>query len=253
MAEGRIRLWIAHMALVGAIGNARERHGGVPITVKGGVAMELRLRTRARATRELDLTVHGSVGELGDALAPALANGYGAFTFRRTAELYLMPNGAVRLRVAVQFHGQAWTTIQVDLSESEVGDVGSEAADGLPLEDFGLAGPASVPCLPLPYQIAQKLHAVVGPTAEEDEGEGLRHMIDLLLLRDLVVDWGSVRVACERLFAAREHPAWPPMVPVPTRWERALSLAADEVGLAVRDLAEARRAVERLVERITTA
>jgi hypothetical protein len=58
IAEGRVRLWIAHMALAGAFSEEASDDTGPRITIKGGVAIELRLGSRARATRDLDVTVH---------------------------------------------------------------------------------------------------------------------------------------------------------------------------------------------------
>ena len=58
VAEGRVRGWVAHMALAGALEssnnralpNGREQYR---FTIKGGVALELRLRERARATTDV--------------------------------------------------------------------------------------------------------------------------------------------------------------------------------------------------------
>jgi hypothetical protein len=50
------------MILAGALERA-QLPGGVPAFVlKGGVALELRLRLRARATRDFDVTFHERTG-----------------------------------------------------------------------------------------------------------------------------------------------------------------------------------------------
>jgi hypothetical protein len=250
VAEGRLRLWIGHMALLGAIGAAREQYGDALVTGKGGVAVELRLGGKARATRDLDLTVHGAVDELGDALAHALAVGFGQFSFRHTAEPYRMPNGAVRLRIGVQYAGQAWTSIQVDVTRSELEGMGMELTAGLSLDAFGLKGPTSVPCLPLPYQMAQKLHALVSRSSAEEATDSLRHAVDLLLLQPLVADWQAVRRACQQVFEARGTVDWPPASSLLNVTEPALMRFVTEVGLPVRDPSDVQRLLDELLERI---
>lgn len=54
----RVRRWVAYMALGGALERAGFYGDGPRFIIKGGVALELRLRTRARATRDLDLIVN---------------------------------------------------------------------------------------------------------------------------------------------------------------------------------------------------
>jgi hypothetical protein len=53
IAEGRVRAWISHMIAAGVL--RRVAGNQPPFIVKGGVALELRLRNRARATQDIDL------------------------------------------------------------------------------------------------------------------------------------------------------------------------------------------------------
>lgn len=56
VAEGRVRAWVAYTIMAGVL----ERHesAGAPrFIVKGGVALELRLRDRARATKDIDIVL----------------------------------------------------------------------------------------------------------------------------------------------------------------------------------------------------
>src|SRR5919202_1675975 len=77
----RVRRWVAYMALGGAL--SRGGVAGEPrFALKGGVALELRLRTRARATRDLDVVLNDEAGDLLDALMDALRGGFEQFTFR---------------------------------------------------------------------------------------------------------------------------------------------------------------------------
>ena len=49
--------------------------------LKGGVALELRFATRARATKDLDLGLEGPRGSRVDLFQRALGLGFDAFTF----------------------------------------------------------------------------------------------------------------------------------------------------------------------------
>jgi hypothetical protein len=56
IAEGRVRAWISYMITAGVLQRAAAG-GQPPFIVKGGVALELRLRNRARATKDIDLAL----------------------------------------------------------------------------------------------------------------------------------------------------------------------------------------------------
>jgi len=52
--------------------------------VKGGVALELRLRDRARATKDIDIVLRDRTADLADSLEEALTGApYQGFSFRR--------------------------------------------------------------------------------------------------------------------------------------------------------------------------
>ena len=56
LSEGRLRGWISYMIMAGAL--ERAAASGQPrFTVKGGIALELRLRNRARATKDIDVVL----------------------------------------------------------------------------------------------------------------------------------------------------------------------------------------------------
>jgi len=56
VAEGRVRAWVAYMILAGMLERAADADAPRFI-VKGGVALELRLRDRARATKDIDIVL----------------------------------------------------------------------------------------------------------------------------------------------------------------------------------------------------
>lgn len=248
IAEGRVRLWVAHLAIIGALTQDADPAVSSPVTVKGGVAVEQWLGSRARATKDLDLTVNVPDADVVDTVDERLGTAFGDFTFRRSGEPYLMPNGSARIRVAVQFLGRAWSTVQVDLSLCELDDIGAEAVDPIALDELGLKGPPSVPCLPIAFQIAQKLHAFTDPGVGREER--VRDLVDILLLRELIDDFASLRSACSMIFSLRGTHNWPPEVHASERASAEYERLAREVSHPVTTVEEALRELREFIARI---
>lgn len=116
----RVRNWISYMVLGGQLERASSFAEGPRFTIKGAVALEMRLPYRARATKDIDLIVSGANGEdLVAVLRNAVDGTFQDFTFRVKGEPHVMPNDAVRIQVAIEYRGKSWSTLQVDLSRQE--------------------------------------------------------------------------------------------------------------------------------------
>lgn len=250
----RVRRLISFMAIAGALRQAgRGESGGPAFVVKGGVALELRLGGRARATRDLDLILEREGADLLGALEAALAAPYEGFAFRRKGDAHRMPNGAVRAKIQVLFLGREWGTVEVDVARRE-GETEVDLLPGRPLlEDFGVAGPDEVECLSLRHHVAQKLHALTRPMPEGRASDRFRDLVDLLLTRELMVDLAALAEACEEVFARRGTHAWPPEVAPPDEWREPFARLAEENGLPVRELDAAAAEVRVFVGRIVSA
>jgi hypothetical protein len=72
VAVPRVRHWVSFMMLCGALDRASVPQGGRRCVVKGGVALELRIRGRARATQDLDVVIACEEHELVVVLDEAL-------------------------------------------------------------------------------------------------------------------------------------------------------------------------------------
>ena len=64
IAAKRIRHWISSMVILGALDIVRAEDDSRHFVITGGVALERRLGPRARATRDVDLTLHGDPAKL---------------------------------------------------------------------------------------------------------------------------------------------------------------------------------------------
>ena len=254
VSEGRVRAWIAYMILAGVL--ERAAVGGTPhFSVKGGVALELRLRDRARATKDIDVVLQHPDADLARTLERAVTgDAYQGFTFRRKGEPLRLENGTVNTEWAVIYRGGAWTSITVDIARAETGESEIEWLRAIPLTDvFGVTGPVELPCLPLRLHIAQKLHGMTLPPRPGKQNDRFRDLIDLLLMEELVTDYSGLRDACESVFQTRRTHDWPPTLVVPPHWLAPFSRLAEELGLPVIDAESGMARVQAFVERIMSA
>lgn len=235
----RVRNSVSYTILGGALQRAGFHGTGPKFTVKGGVALELRLRHLARATKDLDLILNSEEENLVEDLATALEQPYQGFSFRLKGDPEIMPNGAARLAIALSYSGKPWATVQVDVARNEGDGAQIEMVEAISLAPFGLAGPEAIPCISLPYHIAQKIHGMTLPPREGRRNERFRDLIDLLVLREWVTDLDSVQRACKDVFANRDTHSWPPLVDAPEHWIVPFNTMASELGLQTTDLHQA--------------
>jgi Nucleotidyl transferase AbiEii toxin, Type IV TA system len=257
VSEGRVRGWIAYMILAGALERSPGIADGHRFTIKGGIALELRLREHARATKDIDVVLHDRDADLARAFERAVfhegAAEYEGFRFRRKSEPLVLDNGTVSMELAVTYLGNAWTSITVDVARAEPGESEVDRVPAVQLtEAFGVTGPTDIPCLPLRFHIAQKLHGMTLPPRPGARNDRFKDLVDLLLLEPLVTDLVSLRAACALVFETRGTHAWPPPLDVPEHWVAPFAAMAQEIELPVTDASDAMTRVRQLVERIQT-
>ena len=237
--QGRIRNWISFMVLAGALERVRNESGATAFVVKGGVALELRLRLRARATKDFDAVFRDQFGEMSQILDLALGQPYGEFQFARRGEIRELGGKAKRIEVRVHYRGKSWATVQLEVSAAAGREVEAERVPATDLSELGLDGPEFIHCLSARFQIAQKIHAVTTPAREARPNDRYRDLVDLWLLRHVGIPPGQVRAACEDVFRVREMHPWPPDLHVPEHWATPFARLAGEVGLPTANVEEA--------------
>ena len=256
VAEGRVRAWVAYMIMAGVLERVTNAHSPLFI-VKGGVALELRLRDRARATKDIDIVLRDATADLADSLEEALTGEpYQGFSFRRKGQPLLLDNGAVNIEFGVTYKGQPWTSVTVDIARAEAGEADVEWVDAIALTDaLGVTGPAQLPCLPLRFHVAQKLHGMTLPPRPGKQNERFRDLVDLLLMDAMIMhDYVALRAACELVFRNRNTHAWPPdLSTVSAHWAQPFARLAEELELVETDLEAAILRVRNFVARILSA
>ncbi|MGI8546817.1 MAG: nucleotidyl transferase AbiEii/AbiGii toxin family protein [Gemmatimonadaceae bacterium] len=251
LAPNRVQRWVAFMVLGGALSRLQAEDHGPAFLVKGGVSLELRLRLKARATKDYDTVFRGERAKLLDALDDAFAAPYEGFTFRvtRPREMTHM----TRFDIKVEYWGKTWSSIQMEVSSWEGTPLPPEEVPAISLADFGLTGPASLPCLPLTKQVAQKLHAMTETLPSGQPNERVRDLLDLWVLRELVPPSPALRRICEETFRIREQQPWPPEIVVPAHWVAPFTELARSLDLPTESAEAAAADVRSYVQRIVDA
>lgn len=192
----RLRRLVGFAVLCETLSEAAAR-GIIPLFfVKGGVAIELRLGLLARATRDLDIGLCAPPNERLPLFDSALEVGFGDFRLRRPGEARALDNGTLVLEIAIEYLGRPWATVDVDLA-SATADWETDSVPPIALADLGLESPRSVPCLAIPAQVAQKIHALTEPEPRGRPNPRARDVLDVLLLVQRAdVDHAAVRASC---------------------------------------------------------
>lgn len=215
-----------------------------PWLLKGGYAMELRYRPRARTTRDIDLTC-AAVGDM--QLQPRLRDvreqlqaaaeldlgDYLAFRIEESqTELAGAPLGGARFPCEAFLAGKTYGRFHIDLGfGDETGDA-PETLTGDDLLAFVGVPPAQVLAIPKPQQFAEKIHAYTRPWADRVNMR-TRDLVDLVLLIETSgVEPPDIAIAVKATFARRNtHPVPLDLPDPPAVWADEFSTLAAEARL----------------------
>ncbi len=210
--------------------------------LKGGMALELRLGSRFRTTRDLDLALVSAspaAAEVQGALLEALAqdpDGDG-FEFvlrsRTTLTVGPEPGSGWRFSFAVLLAARVFDRIRIDVVVLPGETVATEPLTLAPLLAFAGIDPPTVLAVDLRQHFAEKLHALTRDHGDR-ENSRVRDLADLLLLIDLglLPDAALASVARRVFFARSAHPLPADLAVPPRAWEERFAALAGELGLA---------------------
>jgi Nucleotidyl transferase AbiEii toxin, Type IV TA system len=226
----------------------------VPWLLKGGYAFELRLGGKARATKDLDLSVPnprrltaGSEESLAttsvvlDCLREAVeVNLEDGFEFRigsPMTDLDTAPYGGARYPIEARLDNRTFATFNLDVG---IGDAVIASAEWLTGPDtLGFAGipPARVAALSREQQFAEKVHAFTLPRGDRTNTR-VKDLIDLVLLIEMGLPaTETVKQALQVTFARRGTHKLPPALDAPPgEWRAAFAQLAAEIELPVTTL-----------------
>lgn len=246
-----VRLKVAIERLLARLFPCSDSRGSDPPWIlKGGYAMELRFRPRARTTRDVDLTISDVVPpealasklvEVHERLMSAAAQDLGDF-FEFTipparSELTAAPGGGGVFSVVAKVAGREFARFHIDIGfgDGVVGEM--EALTGEDLLAFAGVAPARAVAIPKAQQFAEKIHAYTFQWTDRVNMRS-RDLVDLVLLIERGgLDVPTARVAVIETFRRRaRHEIPQELAAPPEQWRGEFAAMAAEVGISTRDI-----------------
>lgn len=221
MPPARLQRWLNAMIVAAVLDRVRDEDDEPVFLLKGGVAMELRLKLRARATSDYDAAFRARAEEVIDLLDQALAQPWNDFDVARDAPEVITNTNTVRVRLRLSRRSRSWGSVKLEMAPFE-GEMGRELdrVPAAPMESLQVPVPDFVNCVSLRYQVAQKLHACTEVFTEGRENDRFRDVMDILLVEGLLkgIPLARVHEACIDIFRVRSKHSWPPSLTVYPSW-----------------------------------
>lgn len=255
--QARIQRRIALVAIAAMLDGARDPLGDPLFVIKGGSALELRYESKARTTQDIDLEFTGTLDEIHEVVAACVVAGWSGFGGRVLDPQPLsIPWGSVtgqRLSVHLSYLGRPFANVPLEVVTRKSPHV--EYVHSLRLDPVGLPSPDPIPCLSLPYQVAEKLHACTDPLDGERTNDRVSDLMDLILIEDLSpdLDLSDTRMACVAVFEERSTHPWPPVVSFSPQLEQLWNALVADTGFSITSLTDATERVNSSIAEIDRA
>ncbi len=260
---GRLQRHVAMIVVAQFATTLTDDNGAPLLLVKGGSSLELRRGIPdSRTSKDFDTVARRDIELVHEQLADAGEAGWEGFTaiFTSPEEIDVpgLPVKPRRFTAKLSYLGRPFASVPIEVSTIEAGN--ADQFDTLTSDALGLVGvPVTVamPCMTVPWQIAQKLHAVTAVLEHPKVNDRAHDLVDLQLLEGLLPgsDLLPTRSACIAVFEARAQHPWPPRVAALPHWPPIYTGALEgldhlELAMTVDAAAEA---VQRFVARIDRA
>lgn len=217
--------------------------------LKGGMALEVRLRDEARLSKDIDLGLREeavTAGDLRERLVEALGvsreEDWFVFAVGPVRQLVEDDGGALtwRVKIAVELAGRPFGGIQVDISPRahEL-----DATDWIPLPnslDFAGVSVPSIEVIDVHRHAAEKFHGMLRDFGER-ENTRVRDLVDLVILSEHgLLEAPRLAVAICRVWSERDDTSPPDTLPaLPDGWPSRYERIAAEHGLKATSFSEA--------------
>jgi len=206
--------------------------------LKGGLALDYRFGSRARTTKDADLTGPDSESRATSALIAVQSVDLGdffEFEVQRTGHLDQIREGAaVRYRVRAFLAGRLFEEGIVDVGFGLAPIWEPELIIGRNLLSFAGIEPVTAPTLPLELQVAEKVHAYTGTYGEGVGSTRVKDLVDLAMIAQTsAMDGDRLATALRVTFDQRGRQALAKDLPAPPAdWRIAYRRLAGEVGVS---------------------
>jgi predicted nucleotidyltransferase component of viral defense system len=194
-----------------------------PWLLKGGYAMELRLRT-ARTTKDIDISLpaeivdasHGDVVQrVQQSARIELADFFTFVIGESQLDLNAAPQGGARYPVVASIAGRVFTKFHLDVGIGDAVVQPTELLKGRNWLDFAGIPPAMLMAISIEQQFAEKLHAYTLPRRDSSNSR-VKDLVDMVLLARLrTMDKAILQRAISATFSLRGTHPIPANLPAP--------------------------------------
>lgn len=205
--------------------------------LKGALALDFRLESAGRATKDIDLLRRDNEGAATEDLIAAQAtelDDYFVFAIEKVDRREEWQEGAaLRYRATAELAGRLFDEVIIDIGFSDPLQWEPERVRGPDLLRFGDIEPTEVPALPLEQQAAEKFHAYTRTYGSGHRSSRAKDLIDLVLIKSYT-SWTplvSVRLWSRRSDRVRSRLSHPSCHPLRLTRETAYRKLATEVGI----------------------
>jgi hypothetical protein len=224
-----------------------------PWLLKGGYALELRFRPRARSTRDMDLTLRNSVEEgpvvrnisaVHEAVMNAARCEFGDFFDfvipPPRHELTVAPGGGGTFSVIAKVAGSEFARFRIDIGFGDAVLGEPDRLSGEDLLSFAHIPAPVVLAIPKAQHFAEKIHAYTFPWSDRENTRS-RDLVDIVLLIERGgLDLDAVRIALAETFTQRRRHRIPAsLAPPPHAWAAEFPAMAEEAGISTAVIEEA--------------
>ncbi len=235
-----------------------------PWILKGGYAMELRFRPKARTTRDVDLTLSEAVTP--EAVASKLVAVHEALVMATKHDLgdyfeFVIPPARSELTAALggggvfsivsKVAGRDFARFHIDIGFGDIVLGEPECLPGDDLMAFAGIAPAYAYAIPRAQQFAEKIHAYTFQWTGRENTRS-RDLVDMVLLIERGdLDREETRRAIIATFKHRKRQPLPGKLELPPdAWRDEFPPMAHEAGLSVEDIDEAFTALSEFWNRL---
>jgi hypothetical protein len=221
--------------------------------LKGGLALQLRMGSRARTTQDIDVLWTVPEVWLNRILAAAATLDLGDwFTFTVQPTSSALPGlgeGSLRFSVSARLDGRLFVSFHVDVGSGDPVVEPAERLVGPSLLVFAGIAPVVIPCYPLTQHLAEKVHAYVRPRST-GASTRVKDLVDIVLIAEQnAVDGPTLQTAIQATFEAYGAGEPPVSLPQPpATWTVTFKKLAEEVGLSDATLSAADQTARAFLE-----
>lgn len=206
--------------------------------LKGALALDLRLDTPTRPTKDIDL---GRDDDEDAAVRDMIAaqelvlDDFFTFAARRTSELDDTDEfTAIRFHLTAQLGGRTFEQFLLDIGFVDSIDYQPDTVQSAGLLSFAGVAPLMLPTIPIEQHLAEKVHAYTGTYGKDGRASTRpKDLVDILLIEgSAAITATSLREALESTFHERQrHPLPDKLPPPPTGWTDPYRRLAEGVGI----------------------